>query len=164
MEAFREYHIKNILAMIAANQGLIKQYLDGKLRKDDEVPQPVAGPAGADGEPELAREQQTVVDEILESLKAGKDFLAAVVQLSLFVEFQNHNDHAAHAIGPHVVKTFFPPAWFLRDVQHIYRTPRFSELTLRAFEATKLWKKLPVRAMPTKISHVAHLCCKTPLL
>ena len=80
LEAFREYHIKNILAMIAANQGLIKQYLDRKLRKDDKVPQPVAGPAGADGEPELAREQQTVVDEILESLKAGKDSLAALFQ------------------------------------------------------------------------------------
>ena len=74
LEAFREYHIRNILAMLEANQSLIKQYLNGSLHKDDEVPQPVAGPAGADGEPELAREQQTVVDEILESLKAGNNF------------------------------------------------------------------------------------------
>ena len=69
LEAFREYHIKNILAMIAANQGLIRQYLDGKLDKNDEVTE--AG-AEAHGEaPKLAQEQQTVVDEILESLKEG---------------------------------------------------------------------------------------------
>ena len=69
LEAFREYHIKNILAMIAANQGLIRQYLDGKLDKNDEVTE--AG-AEAHGEaPKLAQEQQTVVDEILEGLKEG---------------------------------------------------------------------------------------------
>ena len=69
LEAFREYHIKNILAMIAANQGLIQQYLDGKLDKNDEV---VEAQAEAHGEaPKLAQEQQTVVDEILESLKEG---------------------------------------------------------------------------------------------
>ena len=36
--------------------------------------------------------------------------------------------------------------------------PRFSELTLRAFEATKLWKNLAFRTLPT------HLCGKTFLL
>ena len=74
LEAFREYHIRNILAMIAANQGLIEKYLKGILDKNDEVPE--AGdqqcPAGAGEEPALAREQQTVVDEILENLKAGR--------------------------------------------------------------------------------------------
>ena len=69
LEAFREYHIKNILAMIAANQGLIDKYLDGKLNKNDEA---VEAQAEAHGEaPKLAQEQQTVVDEILESLKEG---------------------------------------------------------------------------------------------
>ena len=69
LEAFREYHIKNILAMIAANQGLIRQYLDGKLDKNAEV---VEAEAEKHGEaPKLAQEQQTVVDEILESLKEG---------------------------------------------------------------------------------------------
>ena len=69
LEAFREYHIKNILAMIAANQGLIDKYLDGKLNKNDEE---VEAQAEAHGEaPKLAQEQQTVVDEILESLKEG---------------------------------------------------------------------------------------------
>ena len=73
LEAFREYHIRNILAMIAANQGLIEKYLDGTLDKNAEVPEADTErrPAGAGDEPALAREQQTVVDEILDSLQAG---------------------------------------------------------------------------------------------
>ena len=43
--------------------------------------------------------------------------------------------------------------------------PRFSELTLRAFEASKLWKNIAFRAIPTRqsfmsrICAVKHLCC-----
>ena len=45
LEAFREHHIRNITAMLFANQGLIQRYLDGKLNKDKDEPaaEPRAG-------------------------------------------------------------------------------------------------------------------------
>ena len=40
-----------------------------------------------------------------------------------------------------------------------FAPPRFSELTLRAFEATKLWKTQHfAQFLPAKISHVSHWC------
>ena len=46
-----------------------------------------------------------------------------------------------------------------------FAPPRFSDLPLRTFEATKLWKNTAFRAIPTRhISHVSHLRCKTSLL
>lgn len=33
LEAFREHHIRNITAMLFANQGLIQRYLDGDCRR-----------------------------------------------------------------------------------------------------------------------------------
>ena len=46
--------------------------------------------------------------------------------------------------------------------QPILRNSRFSDLPLRAFEATKLWKNTAFRAIPTRqnISAVKHRCCK----
>ena len=54
-----------------------------------------------------------------------------------------------------------------------FAPPRFSDLPLRTFEATKLWKNTVFRAIPTRqnlscrasvlsnISAVKHRCCKT---
>ena len=71
LQAFREYHVRNILAMLAANQGLIKKYLDGALNKNDEIPEAVAAPAAAGEGPALSRQQQQICDEILDSVKTG---------------------------------------------------------------------------------------------
>lgn len=49
LEGFRDYHIQNILAMISANQGMIKKYLDGALNKDDDVPQQAEDDAAGQG-------------------------------------------------------------------------------------------------------------------
>eukprot|EP00438_Fugacium_kawagutii_P025234 Skav236123 [mRNA] locus=scaffold900:1522:8592:- [translate_table: standard] len=74
LEGFRDHHIRNITAMIAANQVLIVKYLDGALDKNveepaeedegQEEPQQMAGPV-------LAREQQQIAEEIVKSVKAG---------------------------------------------------------------------------------------------
>ena len=46
-----------------------------------------------------------------------------------------------------------------------FAPPRFSDLPLRTFEATKLWKNTHfAQFLPAKISHVSHLRCKTSLL
>ena len=79
LEAFREYHIKNILAMISANQSLIKQYLDGTLdkRRDaiaaagDQVAARGAGAGLGRGNVQLSRQQQQIANEILECVQAG---------------------------------------------------------------------------------------------
>ena len=73
LEAFREYHIRNILAMLAANQSLIKKYLDGTLDKNDDLPEDVADPLVAAGAAGLALslEQKRIADEIVESVKEG---------------------------------------------------------------------------------------------
>ena len=71
LEAFREYHVKNILAMVVANQLLIEKYLDGALDKNQEIPEEVAPAAAEGGEPPLALEQQRICDEIVESVRQG---------------------------------------------------------------------------------------------
>ena len=46
-----------------------------------------------------------------------------------------------------------------------FAPPRFSDLPLRAFDATKLWKTQHfAQFLPAKISRVSHLCCRTSLL
>ena len=73
LEAFREYHIRNILAMLAANQSLIEKYLDGTLDKNDDFPEDVADPLVAADAAGLALslEQKRIADEIVESVKEG---------------------------------------------------------------------------------------------
>eukprot|EP00438_Fugacium_kawagutii_P024873 Skav210639 [mRNA] locus=scaffold336:36175:40055:+ [translate_table: standard] len=73
LEGFRDYHIQNILAMILANQGMIKKYLDGTLNKNDDVPEPAEEHTAEQGSAgmQLALEQQRVADDIVANAKAG---------------------------------------------------------------------------------------------
>ena len=74
LEAFREYHIKNITAMLSANQGLITKYLDGTLDKQNdglEAHGTEAGAAPAEDAFALSRQQQQIVDEICECVQEG---------------------------------------------------------------------------------------------
>ncbi|CAE7905753.1 Helb, partial [Symbiodinium necroappetens] len=71
LEAFREHHIRNILAMLFANQGLIRKYLSGELDKNDDV---VAGPAdgaGPDTAVQLSGHQQRIAAELLDAFHQG---------------------------------------------------------------------------------------------
>jgi hypothetical protein len=68
LEAFREHHIRNILAMLLANQIHIQNYFDGTLDKDDELPAQVAN---RDDPPPLAEDQKRIASEIGDSVKAG---------------------------------------------------------------------------------------------
>ncbi|CAE7283076.1 pif1, partial [Symbiodinium sp. CCMP2456] len=71
LEAFREHHIRNILAMLFANQGLIRKYLSGELDKNDDV---VAGPADGAGPGtavELSGHQQRLAAELLDAYHQG---------------------------------------------------------------------------------------------
>ena len=70
LEAFREYHVRNIWAMLQANHILIQDYFNGNLHKAEEAPAGgQAFPSGQAGEkPPLSRQQQLVVDELLASV------------------------------------------------------------------------------------------------
>jgi energy-coupling factor transporter ATP-binding protein EcfA2 len=68
LEAFREHHIHNITAMIAANQSLIAKYIDGTLdKKDDPEPEYTV----AMGETLLAPDQGRIATEIVDCVKEG---------------------------------------------------------------------------------------------
>lgn len=67
LEAFREHHIRNIIAMLTANSLLIDKYLDGSLEKEqvsDENP-------GVEQVAEWLPEQLRLAAEIVESVKKG---------------------------------------------------------------------------------------------
>ena len=77
LEAFREHHIRNIVAMLFANQSLIEKYIDGTLDKNDEVPeadwQQEAGNGGYgnQGNPDLSRQQKNIVQELVDRVQQG---------------------------------------------------------------------------------------------
>ena len=70
LEAFREHHIRNIVA----NQSLIEKYIDGSLDKNDDVPEAEWQQDGQPGEeqaPQLSQQQQNIVQELVTSVLAG---------------------------------------------------------------------------------------------
>ena len=73
LEAFREHHVRNIVAMLFANQVLIRQYFDGTLDKHNDGMPPAPGgprlPGGLDMD--LSRQQQQIYEEIVESARQG---------------------------------------------------------------------------------------------
>ena len=74
LEAFREHHVRNIVAMLFANQSLIKQYLDGTLDKNQEVPagaEEGASIAAGGVDPELSRQQKQIYEEIVDNVQKG---------------------------------------------------------------------------------------------
>ena len=70
LEAFREYHVRNIWAMLQANHILIQEYFNGNLNKTEEEPtaRGAFGGGQAGEQPPLSRQQQLVVDELLASV------------------------------------------------------------------------------------------------
>ena len=66
LEAFREHHVRNILAMLSANQVLIGKYLDGTLDKSDDAPEEEERECRT-----LAPEQRRSKTEILQSVQDG---------------------------------------------------------------------------------------------
>ena len=73
LEAFREHHIRNIVAMLFANQGLIREYLNGTLDKNQDACLDGAKAAGGSvgREIELSRQQKSIYTEIVENVQAG---------------------------------------------------------------------------------------------
>ena len=73
LEAFREHHIRNIVAMLFANQVLIRQYFDGTLDRHNDAMAPVpAGPRRPGGlDMDLSRQQEHIYEEIVESMHQG---------------------------------------------------------------------------------------------
>ena len=70
LEAFREYHTRNILAMLEGNRKLIEKYLRKELDKNEEVAEEEQAPQQG-GEPKLSRQQQEIVDELVASVQEG---------------------------------------------------------------------------------------------
>ena len=70
LEAFREYHTRNILAMLEANRNLIEKYLRKELDKNEEVAEQEQAPEHGD-DPKLSRQQQEIVDELVGSVQEG---------------------------------------------------------------------------------------------
>eukprot|EP00434_Breviolum_minutum_P041512 symbB.v1.2.036926.t1/scaffold5330.1/size28357/2 len=70
LEAFREYHTRNILAMLEGNRQLIEKYLRKELDKNEEVAEEEQAPQQG-GEPKLSRQQQEIVDELVASVQEG---------------------------------------------------------------------------------------------
>ena len=66
-------HVRNILAMLFANQGLIRRYLSGELNKNEDLhgssqdAQERAGNTDVD----LSRKQQRIADELVEAVQQG---------------------------------------------------------------------------------------------
>ena len=73
LEAFREHHVRNIVAMLFANQALIRQYLDGTLDKHHDGLDPAPGGPQLPGamDMDLPRQQQQIYEEIVESMRRG---------------------------------------------------------------------------------------------
>ena len=69
LEAFREHHVRNILAMISANNGFIDKYIDGTLDKNDDVEVDSVPQTG--GRSPLWPEQDRVKTEIVQMVQAG---------------------------------------------------------------------------------------------
>ena len=68
LEAFREHHIRNITAMLFANQSPIEKYIDGTLDKNDDVPEAEwqeDGQAGGKQPPQLSKQQKNIVQELV---------------------------------------------------------------------------------------------------
>ncbi|CAE7763064.1 unnamed protein product, partial [Symbiodinium necroappetens] len=89
LEAFREHHVRNILAMLFANQGLIRCYLSGELDKNEDVPDDGEG-RQAEG---LRRRQQRETawkgeaaqsDDPADMAEAASPFLVAADARSTF--------------------------------------------------------------------------------
>ena len=71
LEAFRGHHVRNILAMISANQGFIEKHFDGILDRNDGVDPEDFGVPEADGSGvALAQGQKRINDEIVEKVRA----------------------------------------------------------------------------------------------
>ena len=76
LEAFREHHIRNIVAMLFANQSLIEKYIDGTLNKRDDVPeaewqQDGRAPGAPQALPKLSQQQRNIVQELVERVQTG---------------------------------------------------------------------------------------------
>ena len=75
LEAPREHHVRNILAMLFAKQGLIRRYLSGELDKNEDLrgsskgAEEVAGNTDVD----LSGKQQRIADELVEAVQQGMD-------------------------------------------------------------------------------------------
>lgn len=65
LEAFRDHHVRNILAMLEANYELSKLYISDELDKDEIVPPPLGN------KPTLEWDQMNIVREIVDSFKEG---------------------------------------------------------------------------------------------
>ena len=70
LEAFREYHTRNILAMLEGNRKLIEKYLRKELDKNEEMAEKEPAPEQG-GEPKLSRQQQEIVEELVASVQEG---------------------------------------------------------------------------------------------
>ena len=73
LEAFREHHVRNILAMLSANQGLIRKYLSGELDKRDDIPSGAQGAQAVAGGTVLAlsSQQLRIAGELEEAVQHG---------------------------------------------------------------------------------------------
>ncbi|CAE7550517.1 unnamed protein product, partial [Symbiodinium sp. CCMP2592] len=73
LEAFREHHVRNIVAMLFANQGLIRRYLSGELDKNEDVPSPEAAAQsfGGGARVRLSVQQRRIADELVDSAQEG---------------------------------------------------------------------------------------------
>ena len=73
LEAFREHHVRNIVAMIFANQVLIRRYLSGELDKNEDVPSLDAATqsCGRSAGVQLSGQQRRIADEIVDSAQQG---------------------------------------------------------------------------------------------
>ena len=73
LEAFREHHVRNILAMLFANQGLIRRYLSGELDKNEDLPGSGQGAqqVGGNTDLDLSGKQQRIADELVEATQQG---------------------------------------------------------------------------------------------
>ena len=70
LEAFRDYHTRNILAMLEGNRKLIEKYLRKELDKNEEMAEKEPSPEQG-GEPKLSRQQQEIVEELVASVQEG---------------------------------------------------------------------------------------------
>jgi hypothetical protein len=71
LQAFREHHIRNVLARLEANVDFIDRYLDGRMDKDDDEVEIVDPGAGVIDQTALAPDQQRIRNEIVDIARDG---------------------------------------------------------------------------------------------
>ncbi|CAE7707363.1 pif1 [Symbiodinium sp. CCMP2592] len=127
LAAHRDTGIANFLALLAAQQAIVQQYLRGEITLEDEVPEPVlqsAARPGTSRPPTFNRQQQELERQALERfalLQALKDAQSEEEVEDVSQQLETHNSILVCMGGPGTGKTFLADHLVRVAVERGYR-------------------------------------------